>query len=90
MKKAEILQDLAVYMRDRVDNGFDITITDAEARALVEALESLRWVNIYSSAPTTDFAKTEWKTIDEALRAGETSNLNYIETAGIIRLKDSH
>jgi hypothetical protein len=57
-----------------------------DARVLLEALESLRWHNLYRGAsPKLDSGFSDFL---EAKEWVSESSANYIETVGIIRIKN--
>ena len=69
-----------------------LSLESDEARALVEALESLRWVNLYDNLKNQRILGNEHTAYNEAITIGfkrNSTDINYIETVGIIRLKDS-
>ena len=65
-----------------------ILLSVREARALVEALESLQWANIYEGDNMNKIGREflDFETADYMGRLAE--GFDYIETVGIIRLKD--
>ncbi|MBK8706494.1 MAG: hypothetical protein IPN33_24975 [Saprospiraceae bacterium] len=98
-KKAELLQGVAEELRAHLDAANlgiplfrNMEFTLEELRALVEALESLRWVNLYDNLKNQRILGNEHTAYNEAITIGfkrNSTDINYIETVGIIRLKDS-
>lgn len=97
MKKAELLkqalenitQAMRGYENMPGDYFFDVSFDIAEARALVEALEGLRWAAMYESDERNQIGRehTNFEDADYLGRLAE--GVDYIETVGILRLKDS-
>lgn len=105
-KKAKQLQEIAVYLRQMISEtdahnegnstSIDVRLSleSDEARAMVEALESLRWVNLrvhpadYIKHGHTYFTSLGifYKDAEQALRIGKEAGL---ETIGVIELKDN-
>lgn len=100
-KKAELLQTALKMMKRQLkgggvelpDGSVGVMIDIDEALALVEALESLRWANMYSySDPTKGrYIGTEHEKFESAFNAHRTAEffpkMPKFETVGIIRLK---
>ena len=102
MKKAELLQKAIAATRQAIDIkpptygiGTDVICIDLDsARALVEALESLRWVNVFYTNPQIPGELgVEHEKFSDAYQAHtdvQKIGLSIpFETVGIIRLKDS-
>ena len=97
MKKAELLQTALKMMKRQLKAGGvelptgEVVVLDLdEARALVEALESLWWVNLYDNLKNQRILGNEHTAYNEAITIGfkrNSTDINYIETVGIIRLK---
>lgn len=66
----------------------DVIITPANARALAEALEGMRWAAIYEGDERNEIGReyTKFEPADYVGRLAE--GVDYLETVGIIRIKD--
>lgn len=97
-KKAELLQKTLNCLKEHFEQaeaypdfyeGLGVNIPLHEARALVEALESLRWVAVYESDERNEIGM-EYVEFEDADYIGRLAEgVDYLETVGIIRLKDS-
>lgn len=97
--KAESLQEIARYLRQVISetdahnegNGTSIdvrlSLESDEARALVEALEGLRWANVYRRKNSNNFYLGFEDDNLEAVINSRLPEENFFETVGIIRLK---
>jgi hypothetical protein len=96
-KKAELLQTALKMMKRQLKGGGvelptgEVVVIDLdEARALAEALESLRWVAVYESDERNEIGM-EYVEFEDADYIGRLAEgVDYLETVGIIRLKDEN